>query len=182
VIRSLPRLLCSLALVSAFALTACSSAAAPPVATPDPPAPTATINPPQGHVGHGSASGDSGQVVLWAVQSGPLGVVATDGAGRLIYRSDNDSANPPTSSCTGGCAETWHPLVVTSGQQPELNGIDKARVGTLTRPDATVQLTLGGWPLYLNRDDDGQLASTGANGADGTWFAVTPTGDKASGK
>ena len=114
------------------------------------------------------------------MQTGPLGIVATDGGGRLIYRSDADSAAPPTSTCTGDCTTTWTPLLVGPGQQLDLEGVSRDKIGRLVRPDGTTQLTLAGWPLYVRPDDDGNLASTGANGADGSWWAVTPTGDKAT--
>lgn len=118
---------------------------------------------------------------LWAVQSGPLGIVTTDNAGHLLYRSDADESAPPTSNCIGACARTWIPMTVQTGQQPELNGVDATKVGQLARPDGSVQLTLGGWPLYYNRTDTLGLETTDHNGADGTWFAISPTGGKAAG-
>ncbi|MBW0135199.1 hypothetical protein [Pseudonocardia abyssalis] len=153
----------SLAVAGLLALTACGAAPAPaaPAAAPA-----------------GAHSGHTGGVGLYAVQSGPLGVVATDTDGHLLYRSDADSADPPTSTCTGACAQTWLPLTVADGAEPELLGVDEERVGRLPRPDGDDQLTLAGWPLYHHVDDTGGLTDTGQNGADGTWFAVTPTGEK----
>ena len=127
------------------------------------------------HEGHGSPSAVP---ALYAVQSGPLGVVATDGAGHLMYRSD--SAAPSASSCTGPCAQTWLPVLIAPGQEPELLGVDAAAVGRLVRPEGTSQLTLAGWPLYRHTDDPGGLQNTGHHGEGGTWFAITPTGDKAT--
>lgn len=148
----------SLAVAGLLALTACGAA---PAAAPA-----------QAHSGHSEGVG------LYAVQSGPLGVVATDTDGHLLYRSDADSADPPTSTCTGDCAVTWLPLTVADGAEPELLGVDEELVGRLPRPDGDDQLTLAGWPLYHHVDDTGGLTDTGQNGADGTWFAVTPTGEK----
>ncbi|GAA2553031.1 hypothetical protein [Pseudonocardia hydrocarbonoxydans] len=151
----------SLAVAGLLALTACGAAPAP---APPPPA---------AHSGHAEGVG------LYAVQSGPLGVVATDAQGHLLYRSDADSADPPASACTGGCTDTWIPLVVTGDAEPELLGVDEALVGRLPRAEGD-QLTLAGWPLYRHRDDTGGLSDTGQHGAEGTWFAVTPTGGKAA--
>jgi predicted lipoprotein with Yx(FWY)xxD motif len=117
---------------------------------------------------------------LYAVQTGPLGVVLTDGSGHLMYRSDADTADPPTSTCVGPCAQTWLPVVVEPDQELDLAGVDEALVGRLQRADGATQLTLAGWPLYRHRDDDGSLASTGQHGAEGIWFVVTPTGEKAT--
>lgn len=151
----------SLAVAGLLALSACGTA------------PTTAPPPAAAHSGHAEGVG------LYAVQSGPLGVVATDAQGHLLYRSDADSADPPASTCTGGCTDTWIPLVVTGGAEPELLGVDEALVGRLPRAEGD-QLTLAGWPLYRHRDDTGGLADAGRHGADGTWFAVTPTGGKAT--
>lgn len=174
--RQRQHVLCAAATGTLLALTAC---AAPAPAAPSPAPPAATA-PEQVHGGHGS--GDrNGPPVLYAVQAEPLGVVTTDGSGRLMYRSDDDSADPPTSTCTGPCSETWLPVAAASeGQEPELLGVDPDLVGAIERSDGTTQLTLAGWPLYSHRDDTGELRSAGQDGADDTWFVVTPTGDKAS--
>lgn len=132
----------------------------------------------QEHAGHGGGHA-AGQLTLFAVQTAPLGTVATDGLGRLLYRYDKDTSTPPTSTCVNECAQTWEPVLVEAGQDPELAGVPGRLVGRLARPDGTEQLTLNGWPLYTNHDDDGELRNAGVNGADGVWFAVTPTGEKA---
>ncbi len=123
-----------------------------------------------GH-GHGSLSG------LYAVQTGPLGVIATDGEGRIVYRRDTDT--PTTSTCTDACAEEWLPVLAPEGRELELLGVDEELVGLLARPEGR-QLTLAGWPLYHRADDSGLLDSTGRNGAEGIWFAITPDGEKAT--
>ncbi|HET6259344.1 MAG TPA: hypothetical protein VFE39_11895 [Pseudonocardia sp.] len=182
--RSSLSLACSVLAAGMVALTGCAASNTPAPAAPAVSPPTtaaaggATQQPGGHHGGHGSP-GDAGPS-LYAVQSGPLGVVATDGAGHLMYRSDADSADPSTSNCSGSCAQTWLPVLVAAGQEPELLGVDAAAVGRLTRPEGTTQLTLAGWPLYRHRDDQGGLQSAGQNGADGIWFAITPTGDKAT--
>ena len=94
---------------------------------------------------------------LYAVQTGTLGVVVTDGEGRVLYGSDGDQADPPQSHCTDACAQAWLPLTVPAGQEPQLLGVEATAVGRLARPDGSSQLTLGGWPVYVNRSDDGQL-------------------------
>jgi predicted lipoprotein with Yx(FWY)xxD motif len=141
--------------------------------------------PAQGHGGHGGGHGGHGgngtpvvpAPTLYAVQTGPLGIILTDGLGHLVYRSDADRADPPTSTCTDACAQTWIPITATPGQKLDLAGVKEELVGQLQRPDGTTQLTLAGWPLYRHRDDDGMLATAGQNGVDGR-FVVTPKGDK----
>jgi predicted lipoprotein with Yx(FWY)xxD motif len=169
-------------LAALAALTACS---AQPVAQPVPAAATASATgaPPAGghaeHGAHGAHGAAAPGVELWAVQSGPLGVVVTDGEGQLLYRSDLDGNDPSAPRCTGPCAETWLPELAEAGKPPTLLGIDATKVGTVARTDGTRQITLAGWPLYRHVGDAPGLTTQGAQGTDGVWFAVTPTGGKA---
>ncbi|GAA3228569.1 hypothetical protein GCM10017691_19850 [Pseudonocardia petroleophila] len=170
---------CTARLVLVVALAAAASgcaaeASAPPLATPAQAAPGASSG--EQTDGHSAA----GEAVLYAVQSGPLGVVVTDGDGRLLYRSEADSTAPPTSRCTDGCSASWQPFAVGSGQQPVLLGVDPAVVGSLIRSDGTTQVTLAGWPLYRDPADQGGLTDSGRHGEDDQWFVVTPTGDRAA--
>lgn len=120
-----------------------------------------------------------GGTALWAVQTGPLGVVVTDGAGRMLYRSDADSASPPTARCTAACAAMWVPLRLTDGQPPDLEGVDAAKVGSVPRADGAPQVTLAGWPLYWHEGETAGLTTAGANGRNG-WFVTTPAGGRAA--
>ncbi len=115
---------------------------------------------------------------LWAVQSGALGVLVADGDGRPIYRFDHDSRQPPSTDCTGSCADLWPPVLI-GNQPPDLEGVNAALVGSFVRPDGQRQLTLAGWPLYRHSGDDGTLSSTYGNGDDNAWFVIAPTGDRA---
>ena len=56
----------------------------------------------------------SHNVELNATPSDQIGTYVTDGAGRTLYRFDNDSANPPKSTCNGDCAKVWPPRASTS--------------------------------------------------------------------
>jgi predicted lipoprotein with Yx(FWY)xxD motif len=166
--------------VMLFGAVACGAGSAPQQDAAAPPPSAAAQG--DGHAGgHGGHGGHGGAGVpaptLYAVQTGPLGIVLTDGSGRLVYRSAADSANPPASNCADSCAETWIPITTEPGQKLELAGVKPELVGQLQRADGSTQLTLAGWPLYRNRDDDGSLTSAGHNGENGTWFVVTPTGE-----
>ena len=159
------RLLGAAACVAVLGLsTACGSGATAPAAAPAAPVtvdeaqarpPRVTAVTPATPV---PAAAGSTDLELYAVQTGTLGVVVTDGEGRVLYGSDGDQTDPPQSHCTDACAQTWLPLTVPAGQEPQLLGVDEATVvGRLARPDGSSQLTLGGWPVYVNRNDDGQL-------------------------
>ena len=57
-------------------------------------------------------------------------------------------------------------------------GIDKNKLGSVTRADGTKQLTIGGWPVYRYSGDKAAGETTG-QGVGKVWFAVTPAGKKA---
>jgi predicted lipoprotein with Yx(FWY)xxD motif len=138
--------------------------------------------PQMGGMGDGSGGmsmgGNPGQTELWAVQSGPLGVVVTDGGGRLVYQFDQDATNPPASACVDACLQAWQPIL--ANEQPVSGlGVDESKIGTVVRPDGTKQITLYNHPIYLHKGENGGLANAGANGAEGVWWAINPYGAKA---
>jgi predicted lipoprotein with Yx(FWY)xxD motif len=158
---------------TACLLTACSAAsgttATSPASSTSSAAPAAAAAP--------AASGVSTlDTALRTTDNSSLGTIVVDGSGRTLYRFDKDSASPPTSNCTGACADLWPPVLV--GTQITLSGIDRSLLGTIKRSDGTVQLTLNGWPLYRYAGDSapGQINGEGVGGV---WFAVRPTGAKA---
>ena len=107
-----------------------------------------------------------------------LGTVVVDANVNTLYRYDQDSANPPTATCLDDCAEDWPPVLTDPSEKPVLEGIDEAAFGTVTRPDGSVQVTIGGWPVY--RHADSAPGATDGNGVDDTWFAIQPDGSKAA--
>lgn len=132
----------------------------------------------QGGGGHGGHGGAPGEVELWAVQSSLFDVVVTEGTGRILYRNDRDSTQPPASTCIDtACTSVWEPLLVGQGEVIGL-GVDQAKIGSVFRPDGRQQVTLAGWPLYTHAGEGGGQSTT-ATGADGVWFAIAPTGEKA---
>ena len=185
--RTAVRLLGATVCAAALGLaTACGSSGAAAPAAPAAPssAPvtfqdTAGQTAQGGHAGHGGMAGmGSGELELYAVQTGTLGVVVTDGEGRVLYGSDGDQTTPPQSRCTDTCAQSWLPLTVPTGQEPQLLGVDAEVVGRLARQDGSSQVTLGGWPVYVNRNDDGQLKAAVQGPQSAGWFAMSPSGAK----
>jgi predicted lipoprotein with Yx(FWY)xxD motif len=104
-----------------------------------------------------------------------MGNVVTDAKGWILYRFDQDTANPTTASCLDTCAKVWPPVL--SDDIPKLKGVASGEVGTLMRADGGMQVTIGGWPVYRYIGDKKPGAWTGQNVA-GTWFVVSKTGKK----
>ncbi|WP_369248474.1 hypothetical protein [Streptomyces sp. R41] len=133
-----------------------------------------------GGSGNGAKTGTStaSETTLTTADVKNVGTVVTDGKGYVLYRFDADSANPTKVTCYDACAKLWPAATAQGGITTK--GIDKNLVSTVKRTDGTTQLTLAGWPLYRYTKDDEPKEAYG-QGVDGTWFAVTPTGAKASG-
>ena len=155
---------------AACLLTACGGASGSATSAP----PAASSSRPAAPVPTSSGSGLD--AVLRATTNSTLGPIVVDGAGRTLYRFDNDSASPPASNCEGACAKLWPPVLV--GTQISLTGVNRALLGTIKRADGTVQLTLHGWPLYRYAGDSAP-GDVNGEGVGGVWFAVKPTGAKA---
>ncbi|SCF06560.1 Predicted lipoprotein with conserved Yx(FWY)xxD motif [Micromonospora chokoriensis] len=117
-------------------------------------------------------------VQLTASKADDLDPVVVNGAGLTLYRFDKDSNNPPTSTCNGECAQTWPAVTVAPRGKVFIAGVRKSAVGTVKRADGTLQVTIGGWPVYRFAKDT-KRGDTLGQGVGGTWFGVTPTGGKA---
>ena len=164
--RVLP--LAALAAAAAVSLGACGTTS--PVAGTPSPAPTVAYAPAAAPAPPGPA--------LTASPTDALGTVVVDGTGFTLYRFDKDKPKPSRSNCNGACAVQWPPAIVTSVDDVQLDGVDRAAVGTVKRADGSVQLTIGGWPVYRFSGDKA-AGDTAGQGVGKTWFAVTPVGKKA---
>jgi predicted lipoprotein with Yx(FWY)xxD motif len=118
-------------------------------------------------------------VQLSAGSAGSLNPVVLNGAGFTLYRFDKDTPHPSVSNCNGACAVTWPPVLVQPGGRIFVDGVSKADVGTVRRADGTLQVTIGGWPIYKFSKDTAP-GQTNGQCVGGTWFGVTPTGKKAA--
>lgn len=116
-------------------------------------------------------------VALARAKLGDLDPAVTNGAGQILYRSDKDPAKPPASRCTGSCTALWWPVLISPKGTIYLVDVPKQAVGTVRRDDGTLQVTLGGHPIYRYGEDAGTGTQKG-QGVDGTWFAVSPLGKK----
>jgi predicted lipoprotein with Yx(FWY)xxD motif len=143
---------------------ASSSAAAAPASTPAS-SPAAS----------GQASGAA--TVSLATVSGIPGKALVGSNGRTLYLFQADKSG--TSACTGACAAAWPPYTVTGAPQAG-SGVNQALLGTITRPDGTMQLTYNGHPLYyFTADTAGGTAHGQAVKAFGAeWDVVNASGSK----
>ena len=116
-----------------------------------------------------------GPAQLNATDIPKMGSVVEDTKGFVLYRFDKDTANPPKSNCVDTCALIWPP-VLTNGN-PTIAGVDPSLVGTVARPDGTMQVTLHGWPLYNFSNEKTPGKWTG-QAVGNTWWVIDSKGAK----
>ncbi|MGK5682086.1 hypothetical protein [Actinoplanes sp. URMC 104] len=127
-----------------------------------------------------SRTSGSKTVELNATENEKIGTYVADGAGRTLYRFDNDSNKPPKSVCNGDCATAWPPLLIKSPGKIFPNGIDPKILGYVERADGTCQVTINGWPVYYFVAD-AKPGDINGQGLNGKWFAIKPDGGKTAG-
>ena len=94
-----------------------------------------------------------------------VGGTSSSKPGYALYTFDSDTVNGSTSSCNGGCAVAWPPLLVSDNIPTGILGL-----GSITRDDGTEQVTYQGKPLYfyVNDNSAGEFSGDAALG----WHSV----------
>lgn len=125
--------------------------------------------------GTGDPAGAPASTAVLATADTDLGEVVVDAEGRTVYVFDSDEAGSGESTCSGECLEQWPP-VVADGPDVPAGGVT-GEVGTIERDDGTLQVTLGGLPLYLFAGDaaPGETAGQAVNDV---WWVVGPDGGR----
>ncbi|MEV5908849.1 hypothetical protein DMH25_44585 [Streptomyces sp. WAC 01325] len=130
-----------------------------------------------GQEGTGTQAASAGELTV--ATNAELGELLTDSDGMTLYRFDKDVADPAKSNCDGDCATKWPPVPADDATAGV--GIDKNKLGSVTRTDGTKQLTIDGWPAYRYAKDT-KAGDVNGQGVGGTWYALAPTGKKAQGE
>ncbi|WP_435209153.1 SCO0930 family lipoprotein [Streptomyces sp. bgisy034] len=130
-----------------------------------------------GQEGTGTQAASAGELAV--ATNAELGELLTDSDGMTLYRFDKDVAEPAKSNCDGDCATKWPPVPADDATAGV--GIDKNKLGSVTRTDGTKQLTIDGWPAYRYAKDT-KAGDVNGQGVGGTWYALAPTGKKAQGE
>jgi predicted lipoprotein with Yx(FWY)xxD motif len=109
-------------------------------------------------------------MVGMATVNGASEQVLTEANGYTLYYNTKDTAT--SMSCTGGCAGTWPPLLLTSGQPTSSSSLPSS-LTTYSGGNGR-QVEYNGHPLYHYSGDSGADQSNG-EGAGGIWFVATPS-------
>jgi predicted lipoprotein with Yx(FWY)xxD motif len=119
----------------------------------------------------------AGEAVLSTADS-EFGEIVVDGEGMTVYVFDKDTAGSGESACADQCLADWPP-VTADAETPAVDGVS-GEVGTITRDDGRMQVTLEGLPLYTFAGDSAS-GDTAGHGVQDVWWVVTPDGAKATG-
>ncbi|HSR24752.1 MAG TPA: hypothetical protein VLW53_14450 [Candidatus Eisenbacteria bacterium] len=123
-----------------------------------------------------SASTSAGGAALTVqTRSGSLGTYLTDGNGRTLYLLTADQGS--TSTCSGGCASVWPPLLA-SGTVKAGAGASSGQLTSATGPNGK-QVTYAGHPLYYYTGDSkaGDVNGQGISSYGGQWWVVGADGN-----
>jgi predicted lipoprotein with Yx(FWY)xxD motif len=114
-------------------------------------------------------------VTVKSAKSSSLGAtLVVSATGHTLYHTNVERKN--TVKCTGACSSTWPPLLVKAGAKPVAGpGLNASKLGTVKRPDGTMQVTYGGYALYLYAGDS-KAGDVNGQGTAGLWHAVSSTG------
>jgi predicted lipoprotein with Yx(FWY)xxD motif len=108
--------------------------------------------------GGGSKATPAPGLVIKAASTS-LGSVLTGVGGLSLYIHAGDTPNDST--CTGGCASAWPPVLIKAGAKVTAGSGVTGTLGTFTRTDGTTQVTYNGKPLYSWPGDSAPGDTTG---------------------
>jgi predicted lipoprotein with Yx(FWY)xxD motif len=133
-----------------------------------------------GSTAAGSTTGTVAGADTISVQSvGGLDALV-DADGNALYFNDQDTKGKL--ACKGECAGIWLPATTQSGQPTSDDSSVAAKLGVVTNPDGTSQVTFEGKPLYtFTEDTPGEVTGNGFtdsfSGVTFTWTAATSGGE-----
>ena len=110
-------------------------------------------------------------------QIGAMGTFLTDQTGKALYLYMADTAT--MSKCTGTCATLWPP-VTGMGTVSASGSAMPSKLGAITRPDGTRQVTYAGHPLYYYEGDTA-AGQTNGEGLMNIFFLLSPSGVRIAG-
>ena len=122
-------------------------------------------------------SAEHGRIAVDAAPAGTLGTVLVTNKGFALYMFAPDAARRVT--CTGGCATSWPPLLVHTGETVAAGpGVRPGLLGTAPNPGGGRVVTYHGWPLYTYLGDaaPGHASGQGTDDDGGYWYVMRPSG------
>jgi predicted lipoprotein with Yx(FWY)xxD motif len=121
-----------------------------------------------------AATGAASKATVSATSNGTLGKIIVGASGLTLYHYTDDHGK--VVKCSGACAAQWPPVLIGKTAKPVAGpGITASKLGTVTRPDGTVQVTYGGYALYRFAGDT-KKGQVNGQGLEKAWYAIAPSG------
>jgi predicted lipoprotein with Yx(FWY)xxD motif len=115
-------------------------------------------------------SSSSSSAIVKTASNSTLGTILVNSQGMTLYHLSGEQ-NGKFICTSSACLGVWHPLIAPSSGTP--SG-EVGSLGTVKRPNGTVQVTYKGTPLYTFAQDKRAGETNGQGIKDvGTWSAVT---------
>jgi len=126
----------------------------------------------------GAAAPTSSSSAMVKTASSPtLGTILVNAQGMTLYHLSGES-NGKFICTSSACVGAWHPLTVPAGGTPSGQ---VGSLGTVKRPEGTMQVTYKGAPLYTFAQDSHAGETNGQGIKDvGTWMAATTSAASSS--
>ena len=109
--------------------------------------------------GSQTTSSSSARMTVAVKHVGGVGNVLVDSKGDALYSPDQETNG--TILCKGSCTSIWVPLTVSADAKPTGAGDVNTMLGTVHRPDGSMQVTFRGKPLYSFVEDPSPGKVTG---------------------
>ncbi len=114
-------------------------------------------------------SSNSSSAVVVKSASNSLGTILVNSQGMTLYHLSGE-VNGKFICTSTSCLGVWHPLIASSGAP----GGEVGSLGTVKRPEGTMQVTYKGTPLYTFTGDQQPGETKGQGIKDvGTWSVIT---------
>jgi predicted lipoprotein with Yx(FWY)xxD motif len=107
----------------------------------------------------------SGTTIEITVSHTAAGDALAGAGGKTLYTLSTDTSS--ASTCLGGCANTWPPLLGDGSQVTPGDGVSGS-FGSITREGGEKQITHNGQPLYYYSGDNA-AGDSGGDGIGGVW-------------
>lgn len=157
----------AVAAAAAFVVAACASPGGGTTTAP------ATQSSPTTAPASAAATTAADSTSLEIAEDGTLGsyVTGRDGMALYLFKPDTGTA----SSCNDDCAKKWPPLTVDDPDDVAAGSGVTGALGTITRADGSMQVTLAGHPLYYFAGDKAP-GDVNGQGLNDVWFLAAPDG------
>ncbi len=121
-----------------------------------------------------AATGAATKATVSGASNATLGKIIVGSNGLTLYDYTVDHGK--LVKCVGACAAQWPPVLIAKNAEPVAGpGITASKLGTVKRPDGTMQVTYAGYGLYRFAGDT-KKGQVNGQGLEKKWYVIAPSG------